>query len=103
MKALVGAFNQEKALVGAFSVIVQWVVEPMDRFAALIKIYLHIIYWNRNMPYLQAKSSFVRAVLVAARHHGVVDLDQELDSVKCGHQPRARPGEWAVWARRRDL
>ena len=35
MKALVGAFNQEKALVGAFSVIVQPVVEPMDRFTAL--------------------------------------------------------------------
>ena len=32
MKALVGAFNQEKALVGAFSVIVQSVVEPMDSF-----------------------------------------------------------------------
>ena len=30
MKALVGAFNQEKALVGAFSVIVQPVVEPME-------------------------------------------------------------------------
>ena len=37
MKALVGAFNQEKALVGAFSVIVQPVVEPMDRFTALHK------------------------------------------------------------------
>ena len=36
MKAFVGAFNQEKALVGAFSVIVQPVVEPMDRFAALM-------------------------------------------------------------------
>ena len=36
MKSLVGAFNQEKALVGAFSVFVQPVVEPMDRFAALI-------------------------------------------------------------------
>ena len=35
VKALVGAFNQEKALVGAFSVIVQPVVESMDRFAAL--------------------------------------------------------------------
>ena len=35
MKALVAAFNQEKALVGAFSVIVQPVVEPMDRFTAL--------------------------------------------------------------------
>ena len=38
MKALVGAFNQEKALVGAFSVIVQPVVELMDRFAALVLI-----------------------------------------------------------------
>ena len=37
MKALVGAFNQEKALVGAFSVIVQPVVEPTDRFTALLK------------------------------------------------------------------
>ena len=33
MKVLVGAFNQEKALVGAFSVI----VKPMDRFTALIR------------------------------------------------------------------
>ena len=39
MKALVGAFNQEKALVGAFSVIVQPIVEPMDRFTALIIIF----------------------------------------------------------------
>ena len=36
MKAVVAAFNQEKALVRAFSVIVQPVVEPMDRFAALV-------------------------------------------------------------------
>ena len=36
MKAVVAAFNQEKALAGAFSVIVQPVVEPMDRFAALL-------------------------------------------------------------------
>ena len=35
MKALVGAFNQEKALVGAFSVIVQLVVEPMKHYTAL--------------------------------------------------------------------
>ena len=34
MKALVGAFNQEKALVGAFSVIVQPVVEPMEHYTA---------------------------------------------------------------------
>ena len=38
MKAVVAAFNQEKALVGAFSVIVQTVVEPMDRFTALLFI-----------------------------------------------------------------
>ena len=37
MKAVVAAFNQEKALVGAFSVIVQLVVEPMDLFDALMK------------------------------------------------------------------
>ena len=48
MKALVGAFNQEKALVGAFSVIVQPIVEPMDRFAALQNtlsqvLYLHLV------------------------------------------------------------
>ena len=36
MKALVGAFNQGKALVGAFSVIVQPVVEPMEHYTALI-------------------------------------------------------------------
>ena len=35
MKALVGAFNQEKALVGAFSVIIQPVVEPMGHYTAL--------------------------------------------------------------------
>ena len=38
MKAVVAAFNQEKALVGAFSMIVEPVVEPMDRFAALMRI-----------------------------------------------------------------
>ena len=41
MKALVGAFNQEKALVGAFSVIVQPVVELMDRFTALVLVPEH--------------------------------------------------------------
>ena len=34
---IVAAFNQEKALVGAFSVIAQPVVEPMDRIAALVQ------------------------------------------------------------------
>ena len=36
MKAVVGAVNQEKALVGAFSVIVQPVVESMEHYTALI-------------------------------------------------------------------
>ena len=36
MKALVGAFNQEKALVGAFSVIVQPVVEPIEYYTAFV-------------------------------------------------------------------
>ena len=40
MKVLVGAFNQEKALVGSFSVNVQPVVEPMDRFAAQVIIFI---------------------------------------------------------------
>ena len=37
VKVVVAAFNQEKALVGAFSVIVQLVVEPMEHYTALIK------------------------------------------------------------------
>ena len=41
MKAQVGAFNQEKALVGAFSVIVQPVVEPMEHCTALVPIIHH--------------------------------------------------------------
>ena len=38
MKALVGAFNQEKALVGAFSVIVQPVVELMEHYTDTAKL-----------------------------------------------------------------
>ena len=43
MKALVGAFNQEKALVGAFSVIVQPVVKPMEHYTALV-----VTLWSRS-------------------------------------------------------
>ena len=44
MKVLeeVGAFNQEKGLVGAFSVIVLPVVEAMDRFTALVTVALFL-------------------------------------------------------------
>ena len=49
MKALVGAFNQEKALVGAFSVIVQPVVEPMEHYTALLRtLYLHQREWRHT-------------------------------------------------------
>ena len=50
MKALVGAFNQEKALVGAFSVIVQPVVEPMDHYTALIILLHFTLYSARDIP-----------------------------------------------------
>ena len=50
MKALVGAFNQEKALVGAFSMIVQPVVEPMDRFAALVNILVAVFSHSQRPP-----------------------------------------------------
>ena len=43
MKALVGALNQEKALVGAFSVIVQPVVEPMEHYTALQQVHLPLL------------------------------------------------------------
>ena len=36
MKALAGAFKQENALVGAFFVIAQLVVEPMEHYTALL-------------------------------------------------------------------
>ena len=36
---VVGAFNQEKALVGAFSVNVQPVVEPMEHYTALFLVH----------------------------------------------------------------
>ena len=62
MKALVGDFNQEKALVGAFSVIVQQVVEPMDRFTALVqKLTL-----NRNLFY------FAQHIDCKQQHYGEV-------------------------------
>ena len=50
MKAVVAAFNQEKALVGAFSVIVKPVVEPMDRFTALVitLVRLGFLYYDNH-------------------------------------------------------
>ena len=62
MKAVVGTFNQEKALVGAFSVIVQPVLEPMDRFAALV-ISVPIYLLNQTRP-LQNINGRFRSVSV---------------------------------------
>ena len=71
MKALVGAFNQEKALVEAFSMIVQPVVEPMDRFTALVLIIRHTTY------------------------HQDQDVMSNLQlMLSCGFTPSAR---WSVW------
>ena len=53
MKVLVGTFNQEKALIGAFPVIVQPVVEPMEHYTALIQIINCII---RSCPILEQHS-----------------------------------------------
>ena len=50
MKALVGAFNQEKALVGAFSVIVQPVVEPMEHYTALVEKHMISRYLLSTAP-----------------------------------------------------
>ena len=47
VKALVGAINQEKAQVGAFSVIVQPVVEPMEHYTALVTC--HTLTLNTNI------------------------------------------------------
>ena len=46
MKALVGTFNQEKALIGAFLVIVKTDCETdaMDRFTALVVM---VVTWPR--------------------------------------------------------
>ena len=52
MKALVGAFNQEKALVGAFSVIVQPVVESMEHYFRLFKVSISIA-----SPFLHCSSA----------------------------------------------
>ena len=61
MKAVVAAFNQEKALVGAFSVIVQPVVDSMDRFAALVV--------TRSNNYLE-NFQFLMTAAAAARQAG---------------------------------
>ena len=77
MKALVGAFNQKKALVGAFSVIVQPVVEPMDRFTALLRMA------SNNL----AKGA--RALLEAGAHPGNKG-GAGISPMQCAKQSAAR-------------
>ena len=64
MKALVGAFNQEKALVGAFSVIVQPIVEPMEHYTALAP--------DDGEPLLLVRE-LDQDLLAEAAHDGLVD------------------------------
>ena len=68
MKALVGAFNQEKALVGAFSVIVKPVEEPMDRFAALA---------NTNTSNITHYSIYLFLYLAGANPMVLVEFNKE--------------------------
>ena len=63
MKALVGAFNQEKALVGAFSVIVQPVVEPMELYTALARLDQEDCYFRSISVDLQRKRDYLAKVL----------------------------------------
>ena len=73
MKALVGAFNQEKALVGAFSVIVQPVVEPMEHYTALI-VMCHVSRVTSHAPARGHGLQLVLPLELSAREVRVVDL-----------------------------
>ena len=66
MKAVVAAFNKEKALVGAFSVIVQLVVEPMDRFTALTRI-VGGIWWFFTLILISSYTANLAAFLTVER------------------------------------
>ena len=60
MKAVVSTFNQEKALVGAFSMIAQPVVEPIECFAALIDIVsvcTHYVHYHASLPTVELSPS----------------------------------------------
>ena len=96
MKALVGTFNQEKALVGAFSVIVQLVVEPMEHYTAQVITGRMVVGEDRNKvsnivrPQLARFSSLYSGVLAreefsASLHHGEAGYQQDTS-------PEARRG-----------
>ena len=82
MKAVVAAFNQEKALVGAFSVIVQPVVEPMEHYTALI-------IGLKSAPCVNAAN--VPVPCAAGFHYGkraaAAEAEPEAALVLAGHVP----------------
>ena len=75
MKALVGAFNQEKALVGVFSVIVKPIVEPMDRLQHYIIVTLHDLH-EAGDDHERGRLRHVLAVAQAARVDGVAGVEE---------------------------
>ena len=66
MKAVVAAFNQEKALVGAFSVIVKPVVEPMEHYTALTRI-VGGIWWFFTLILISSYTANLAAFLTVER------------------------------------
>ena len=76
MKAVVAAFNQEKALVGAFSVIVQPVVEPMELYTALFRDVENILVEEEDVG---GKKS-LRKALVATEQH-ILDASKDLKEI----------------------
>ena len=83
MKALVGAFNQEKALVGAFSVIVQPVVEPMEYYTALVAILYRVMCTVINIITYCDRNSYLWTPLSCAAAHGWVKCVKHLIRVSC--------------------
>ena len=65
MKALVGTINQEKALVGAFSVIVQ-----LHRLIVYTALVITMIQWQLCSPQLPAQPGRLPAVLAVPLHPG---------------------------------
>ena len=83
MKALVGAFNQEKALVGAFSVIVQPVVEPMELYTALGAARHRAHHLPAVQPHLAVR---VHGGAGPGRHRGPRHLRQRLTLPRRGDE-----------------
>ena len=75
MKAVVAAFNQEKALVGAFSVIVKPVVEPMKHYTALVLLQL----LPPSLPLHQGHGLIVTSILGILGLHGIVVFRDQVE------------------------